>query len=128
LLDLSSGDENCKWTTLNVSGQKPGGRYGHVMVYSKPYYIIYGGNSNKITGEVFIVNIDEERIEWKKIETVGDAPCPRMYHSAAVCKYGSAAGMIITFGGRSEPGNALNDVWGLRKHRNMTWDWVSQIS
>jgi len=94
------------------------------MVYSKPYYIVFGGNSTKITGEVYIVNIDEERIEWKRVETTGDFPCPRMYHSAAVCKFGSAAGMIITFGGRSDAGNALNDVWGLRKHRNMTWDWV----
>ena len=32
--------------------------------------------------------------------------------------------MIITYGGRDEKGNPLNDCWGLRKHRNNTWDWV----
>ena len=32
--------------------------------------------------------------------------------------------MIITYGGRDQKGNALNDCWGLRKHRNNTWDWV----
>ena len=33
--------------------------------------------------------------------------------------------MIIVFGGRDDKGNPLNDCWGLRKHRNNTWDWVS---
>lgn len=124
-LDLSNGDESCKWQTLEVVGQRPGGRYGHVMVYSKPYFIVFGGNSNRINNEVWIVNVDETQIEWKKLEINGEAPFPRMYHSAAVCKYGSASGMIITFGGRSDNANALNDVWGLRKHRNNTWDWVN---
>ena len=32
--------------------------------------------------------------------------------------------MIITYGGRDQKGNPLNDCWGLRKHRNNTWDWV----
>ena len=32
--------------------------------------------------------------------------------------------MIIVFGGRNEKGIPLNDCWGLRKHRNGTWDWV----
>ena len=32
--------------------------------------------------------------------------------------------MMIVFGGRDGNGNALNDTWGLRKHRDETWDWV----
>ena len=32
--------------------------------------------------------------------------------------------MIIVYGGRNEKGSPLNDCWGLRKHRNGTWDWV----
>ena len=32
--------------------------------------------------------------------------------------------MIIVYGGRNEKGVPLNDCWGLRKHRNGTWDWV----
>ncbi len=94
------------------------------MVYSKPFYIVFGGNSTKITNEVWLANIDDERIEWKRVETTGDTPCPRIYHAAAICKVGSAAGMIITFGGRSDTCAALNDVWGLIKHRNNSWDWV----
>ena len=32
--------------------------------------------------------------------------------------------MIIVYGGRNDKGSPLNDCWGLRKHRNGTWDWV----
>ena len=33
--------------------------------------------------------------------------------------------MIIVYGGRNDKGAPLNDCWGLRKHRNGNWDWVS---
>ena len=32
--------------------------------------------------------------------------------------------MIIVYGGRNDKGSPLSDCWGLRKHRNGTWDWV----
>ena len=32
--------------------------------------------------------------------------------------------MIVVFGGRSSSQVALNDAWGLRRHRTGTWDWV----
>lgn len=32
--------------------------------------------------------------------------------------------MMIIYGGRGADSNALNDAWGLRKHRNGKWDWV----
>lgn len=28
------------------------------------------------------------------------------------------------YGGRGKDGTALNDTWGIRKHRNGTWDWI----
>ncbi len=96
------------------------------MVYAKPYIAIFGGNmGNKITNDIWIINIDEPRLEWKKLEPTSELPPPRMYHTAAVCKYGGAAGMIVIFGGRSDGSSALNDTWGLRKHRNGSWDWVN---
>jgi protein phosphatase len=123
---LSDGEEKCKWITLNCSGTSPGKRYGHAMVYAKPYIAIFGGNmGNKITNDIWIINIDEPRLEWKKLEPTSELPPPRMYHTAAVCKYGGAAGMIVIFGGRSDGSSALNDTWGLRKHRNGSWDWVN---
>lgn len=123
---MSEGEEKCKWITLNCSGTSPGKRYGHAMVYAKPYIAIFGGNmGNKITNDIWIINIDEPRLEWKKLEPTSELPPPRMYHTAAVCKYGGAAGMIVIYGGRSDGSSALNDTWGLRKHRNGTWDWVN---
>lgn len=32
--------------------------------------------------------------------------------------------MLIIFGGRSKAQTALNDAWGLRRHRNGLWDWI----
>jgi len=32
--------------------------------------------------------------------------------------------MIVIFGGRATDNNPLNDSWGLRRHRNGSWDWV----
>ena len=51
-------------------------------------------------------------------------PDPRDYHSSSLCSTGSANGMIVIFGGRGSDQIAMNDTWGLRKHRNGKWDWV----
>lgn len=32
--------------------------------------------------------------------------------------------MMVTFGGRASDSTALNDTWGLRRHRDGRWDWV----
>lgn len=32
--------------------------------------------------------------------------------------------MMVIFGGRTSDSSALKDTWGLRRHRNGTWDWV----
>jgi len=51
-------------------------------------------------------------------------PPVRVYHSAALCVTGSATGMMVIFGGRTSDSSALNDTWGLRRHRDGRWDWV----
>jgi protein phosphatase len=125
MLDLSNGEDNCKWISLPTSGPSPGKRYGHTMSYLKPYLIVLGGNlGNKITNDIWLINIDDGILEWKKLEPTGDIPSNRMYHASTVCKTGGAAGMLIVFGGRTDSNIALNDTWGLRKHRDGTWDWV----
>ncbi len=125
LLDLTNGEDNCKWITLPTTGVTPGKRYGHSVNYLKPYIVVFGGNvGNRITNDIWLINIDDGILEWKKLEPTGESPGNRMYHSSAVCRYGGAAGMIIIYGGRNENGTATNDTWGLRKHRNGTWDWV----
>ncbi len=47
-----------------------------------------------------------------------------MYHSADLCKYGGASGMMIIFGGRDIKGKTCKEIWGLRKHRDGRWDWT----
>lgn len=32
--------------------------------------------------------------------------------------------MVLIFGGRTNDGNPLNDLWGLRRHNNGDWDWL----
>jgi hypothetical protein len=32
--------------------------------------------------------------------------------------------MMVIFGGRTSDSSALNDTWGLRRHRDGRWDWV----
>jgi protein phosphatase len=32
--------------------------------------------------------------------------------------------MAVIFGGRSNDDTILNDLWGLRKHRDGTFDWA----
>ena len=48
----------------------------------------------------------------------------RVYHSSSQCLSGTANGMIVIFGGRGVDQSALNDSWGLRRHRDGRWDWV----
>lgn len=32
--------------------------------------------------------------------------------------------MVLMFGGRNGQNSAMNDLWGLRRHKNGTWEWV----
>jgi len=101
--------------------------------------IVFGGYSNKLLNDIWIINIDHTNStstnnrnsiinkssnkSWNKIE-MNESPCPRMYHAMAMCTEGTSKGMIVIYGGQSEKENGLDDLWGLRKHRNGTWDWV----
>ena len=44
LLDVRNGEEMPHWLVVPVVGETPGRRYGHTMVFIKPYIIIFGGN------------------------------------------------------------------------------------
>ena len=67
---------------------------------------------------------DKAPLSWAEIKCESEIPAARVYHSAALCTAGTAAGMIVIFGGRSSDNNPLNDSWGLRRHRKGHWDWV----
>lgn len=86
-----------------VVGKTPGRRYGHSIVFSKPYLLVFGGNTGtEPVNDVWCLNVDKAPFSWLQIEVTGaDVPCVRAYHSAALCTTGSATGMIVTFGGRT---------------------------
>ena len=125
LLDLKNGDNKAEWLMVQVQGPTPGKRYGHSLVYYKPFFILFGGNlNNEVANDVWIFNSEQQPLHWTKLDIKGELPQPRIYHSAAVCTYGGANGMMVVFGGRRKNGQNLNDMWGLRKHRNGVWDWM----
>lgn len=57
------------------------------MVFSKPYLVVFGGNSgNRAENDVWLLNITKGPFSWKKYEFQNKVtPCPRVYHSAAIC-------------------------------------------
>ncbi|OMJ71427.1 hypothetical protein SteCoe_30361 [Stentor coeruleus] len=124
LLDTRNGERSATWMIVPVVGITPGRRYGHTLVFSKPNLIIFAGNTGSETiNDVWTLNVERSPFAWSKVE-VNSPPPARVYHSSALCSTGSASGMMVTFGGRAVDQSALNDSWGLRKHRDGKWDWV----
>jgi protein phosphatase len=73
---------------------------------------------------VWIFNSESSPLQWSKLDIKEEVPSARVYHTASVCNYGYANGMMVIFGGRRKDGQVLNDMWGLRRHRNGSWDWT----
>ena len=72
-------------------GPTPGKRYGHSLVYYKPFFILFGGNlNNEVANDVWIFNSEQQPFQWVKLDIKGELPQPRIYHSAVVCTYGGA--------------------------------------
>ena len=60
ILDLSSGLNDSIWYKMKSKGIVPCGRYGHSMIYNKPYLILFGGNNGKRDlNDVFITKFDK---------------------------------------------------------------------
>lgn len=132
VLDLTEGEYKAKWSIIPTKDLKPPRRYGHTMVYIKPHLIIFGGvlkSNNKNANDTWVINLENlvnNEYEWMLVEIQNMiVPPSRMYHSAGVIKSGRAKGMILIYGGRTNEKTLLNDVWGLRRHRNGKWEWVN---
>ena len=126
MLDLNNlAEDEGRWCLLKIAGKSPGARYGHSMAFIRPFFILFGGNFNPVlSNDVFMFDASMKTLEWVKVEFKNNvAPCPRVYHSCAVCPKGNCAGMMIIFGGRDSNENPLNDIWGLTRHKNGIWEW-----
>ncbi|EAN31775.1 Calcineurin-like phosphoesterase family protein [Theileria parva strain Muguga] len=126
LLDLRR-EKQLSWIIVPTTGRSPGRRYGHTMVFSKPNLILIGGNDGQQpSNDVWVLNVEQSPFTWNEVtfSPTIQLPPTRVYHSADLCCEGPANGMIVIFGGRGTESRSLNDVWGLRQHRDGTWDWI----
>ena len=129
--NLNKNDNNNNNFENNI---KPSERYGHSLIYFKPYLILFGGvlkDKNTLSNELWLTKLEYQNlfsnpiIKWEHIKTSSaEIPEPRIYQTLSIIKQGKAKGMIILFGGRTKEKKAMNDCWGLRKHRNNTWEWI----
>jgi len=125
LYDLKIKGDKAVWTEMKINGDRPGPRYGHSLTFAKPNLILFGGsNGNETMNDTWCLLLTGNPLQWTKLEIGGSIPSPRVYHSADLCQFGGANGMIIIFGGRNGTGQTLNEVWGLRRHRDGKWDWT----
>lgn len=121
---LKINDNTCKFIKVPIESEKPPSRYGHALVFTKPYILLIGGNvGNEPSNEVWTLSIDNSPFEWNKLQFENQCPIPRVYHSTALWKSANKGDMVLLFGGRTQNNVALNDLWGLRQHNNGSWDW-----
>ena len=121
---LKVNDHTCKFIKVPIESDKPRSRYGHSIVFTRPYILVIGGNIlNEPTDEVWSLSIDTSPFNWSKITFDKEGPCPRVYASTTLWQSANKGDMVLLFGGRAQQNQALNDLWGLRKHNNGSWDW-----
>lgn len=87
-----------KWSKPLVSGTLPGPRDGHTACVWNNKMYIFGGFENDIdqyTCDVHCLNL--ENMEWTFIQTFGDSPSYRDFHSATVIN-----DKMYVFGGRGD--------------------------
>lgn len=125
LLKLGANELNAKWVKVPIEGAKPASRYGHNIVFFKPFILVIGGNiGNEPSNEVWSLSIDKSPFSWRKLEFKDTEPVPRVYQSAVIWKSPEQVDMVLMFGGRNNKNIAMNDLWGLRRHKSGVWDWV----
>ena len=116
-----------EWSKINTTGNTPGERYGHSLMYLNPNFILFGGNCNpNLCNDIWLINInDKNNCQWVKLEFTNDKdniPIERLYHSSDICNYGKYQNNLMIFGGRDKNNNPLNDLWALDiKDEKGTW-------
>ncbi len=97
LLDVkeTKGEETATWTIVPVVGHTPGRRYGHTMTFTKPYLIVFGGNTGQEpVNDCWCLNVEKSPFTWTRLDCRSESPQARVYHAASLCTYGSANGMV----------------------------------
>jgi protein phosphatase len=72
-LDLKNGEDAACWLQISVVGHTPGRRYGHCMVFIKPFLLVHGGNTGtEPVNDVWSLNLEKAPYNWFKLETGGE--------------------------------------------------------
>lgn len=65
VLDLSTGEENATWLNIPIVGSTPGRRYGHSMVFIKPFLVVFGGNTgSEPVNDAWSLNLEKSPFNW----------------------------------------------------------------
>ena len=69
LLDMRGADDVGIFTVLPVVGATPGRRYGHTMTYTKPFLVVFDGNTGQeIVNDCWCINVEKSPFTWIKID------------------------------------------------------------
>jgi protein phosphatase len=72
LLDLRNGDSAAQWMIVPVVGKTPQRRYGHSIVFNKPFLLVFGGNTGtEPVNDVWCLNVDKAPFSWSQLEIAG---------------------------------------------------------
>ena len=133
ILDMSPGLTESIWYKMKNKGITPCKRYGHNLIYNKPYLILFGGNNGKKElNDIYVTKFDKcdknsisefDVIVWRELDIKKSGPSPRMYFSISICDYGKSKNMVFIYGGRGNNKECYNDLFALSVHRNGIWEW-----
>jgi hypothetical protein len=68
LLDMRNGEDAAQWMVVPVVGQTPGRRYGHSLVFSKPYLVVFGGCTEQAANDVWCLSVEKAPFSWSKLD------------------------------------------------------------
>lgn len=69
LLDMRGADDSGIFTVVPVVGSTPGRRYGHTLTYTKPFLIVFGGNTGQEpVNDCWCLNVEKSPFSWVKID------------------------------------------------------------
>ena len=120
VLDLATRDP--KWHRVHVRGPGPGKRYAHVLSFvAQRFLVVIGGtDGSACVDDTWVLDTTTKPYEWSKCKPSGPIPCARTYASAST----RSDGLLLLCGGRGADGFALNDAYGLARHRDGRWEWA----
>lgn len=69
LFDMRKGELKAFWNVVPVVGTTPGRRYGHVLSYTKPFLVTFGGNTGtEAVNDFWCLNVEKSPFAWSKLQ------------------------------------------------------------